>query len=62
MTEPSDEPHASRERVNLEDKAEVAFWCSRWGVSEDALRQAVLKRGPMVVNVGRELTGIPPQD
>ncbi|MCC7048711.1 MAG: DUF3606 domain-containing protein [Alphaproteobacteria bacterium] len=56
------EPERSRERVNLEDKAEVAFWCRRWGVSEEALRKAVQKRGPMVINVGRELTGILPQD
>lgn len=48
-------------RVNIDNPEEVAFWCRRWGVTEDRLRAAVLKCGPMIIHVGAELTRVTPQ-
>jgi hypothetical protein len=37
------------------DEPDVHYWSEKWGVSDDAVRQAIRKVGPMVKDVAREL-------
>ncbi len=46
---------ADRSRINLSEAYEVRDWAERFGVSEDALRAAAVKAGPMALDVAREL-------
>jgi len=55
----TDDPNArgpqDRSRVNVEQEYERRYWAEKWSVSEDELRQAVEKVGPMAADVAREL-------
>ena len=42
-------------RINIEQDYEVRYWCEKLGVSEDQLKSAVAKAGPMVKNVREHL-------
>jgi hypothetical protein len=44
-----------RERININEKHELEYWTGRLGVSEDELRDAVQRVGPMVEDVQREI-------
>lgn len=44
-----------RSRVNVEQEHELRYWTQAWGVSPERLREAVMKAGPMVTDVAREL-------
>ena len=46
---------ADRLRVNVEEKYEVQYWTNKWHVSEQKLRDAVAKVGPLATDVEREL-------
>jgi hypothetical protein len=42
-------------RINIEQDYEVRYWCEKLSVSEDQLKSAVAKAGPMVKNVREHL-------
>lgn len=44
-----------RDRINLNEDYEVRDWAKSLGVSEDQLRSAVAKAGPMVKDVKAHL-------
>jgi hypothetical protein len=44
-----------RDRINLNEDYEVRDWAKSFGVSEDELRSAVAKAGPMVKDVKAHL-------
>lgn len=46
---------ADRLRINLSEDYEVRDWSAKFGVSEERLRAAVEKVGPMAEEVEREL-------
>lgn len=46
---------ADRLRVNVDEKYEVQYWTNKWHVSEQQLRDAVAKVGPMAADVERAL-------
>lgn len=46
---------ADRLRINLSEDYEVRDWSAKYGVSEERLRAAVEKVGPMAEDVEREL-------
>lgn len=46
-----------RIRINTSEDYEVRDWAKKFGVTEDALRRAVERVGPMADDVRRELGG-----
>jgi hypothetical protein len=44
-----------RDRINSSEDYEVRDWAKKFGVSEDALRAAVKKAGPMAKDVAKSL-------
>lgn len=46
-----------RQRISLSQDYEVRDWAKKFGVTENALRQAVERVGPMADDVQRELGG-----
>lgn len=46
---------ADRQRINPNENYEVRYWAKKFNVSEDRLREAAKKAGPMVDDVRREL-------
>jgi hypothetical protein len=48
-----------RERLNPSVDYEVRNWARRYGVSEDRLREAVTKAGPVVGNVALQAGKLP---
>ena len=46
---------ADADRININEKWEFESWSKKLGVSEDQLKQAVKKAGPMAKDVRREL-------
>ena len=46
---------ADRVRINMQEDYEVRYWCKKFRVTPDALRDAVERVGPMVEDVQREL-------
>ncbi|KQW80761.1 DUF3606 domain-containing protein [Brevundimonas sp. Root1279] len=48
---------ADRQRISLEEDYEVRDWSQKFGVSEQALRDAVARVGNMAADVQRELGG-----
>ena len=44
-----------RDRINIQEPHEVEYWTNRLGVSEEELRDAVERVGPMVEDVQREI-------
>jgi hypothetical protein len=45
----------SRRRVNINENYELRYWTKKFGVSEDELKAAVSKVGPIADAVEREL-------
>jgi len=43
------------ERVNVNEDYEVRYWCEKWGVSEQQLRDAVKRVGVMSKDVAKAL-------
>jgi hypothetical protein len=48
---------ADRQRINMSEDYEVRDWAKKFGVTEDGLRKAVERVGPMADDVRRELGG-----
>lgn len=48
---------ADRARINLSEDYEVRDWATKFGVTEEALRRAAERVGPMAEDVRRELGG-----
>ncbi len=46
---------ADRLRINLNEAYEVRDWAKKFGVTEEQLRAATKKAGPMAADVEREL-------
>lgn len=46
-----------RSRINTSEDYEVQDWADKFGVSKDALREAVERVGPMAADVERDLKG-----
>jgi hypothetical protein len=44
-----------RQRINLSEDYEVAYWSKKWGVSREQLTEAVIKAGPMLADVAKLL-------
>lgn len=44
-----------RQRVNMAEDSEVAYWTQKWSVSREQLAEAVRSVGPMSAAVGKEL-------
>ena len=44
-----------RERINMSEAYEVAYWSKKWGVTREQLTEAVRKAGPMSAAVAKEL-------
>jgi hypothetical protein len=44
-----------RDRINVHESYELRDWAKHFGVSEDALKAAVGKAGPMVKDVAKQL-------
>jgi hypothetical protein len=53
--DPNKRGPADRQRVNIHERHEVRYWCDRFGVSEEKLREAVSKAGVMVKDVEQQL-------
>ncbi|NII53656.1 DUF3606 domain-containing protein [Luteibacter sp. SG786] len=51
----SNRGQADRSRINVNEDYEVRYWTKEFGISEDALRDAVKRVGPMVDDVRAEL-------
>ena len=45
-----------RLRVNVNQDHELRYWSQKWGISQDQLRAAVGKVGPMVADLERHFT------
>ena len=48
---------ADRSRINLSEDYEVRDWAAKFGVTQEALRRAAERVGPMAEDVRRELGG-----
>ncbi|MET1029164.1 MAG: DUF3606 domain-containing protein [Dongiaceae bacterium] len=46
---------SDRSRMNLNERYEVDYWVKRWKITEQELRDAVKKVGPMVADVAKAL-------
>lgn len=46
---------ADRSRVNVNEAWERAWWCKKWGVSDDELRNAVQAVGASADSVAKHL-------
>ena len=46
---------SDRSRINVNEDYELRYWTKKFGVSEDELRKAVNKVGPMAKAVEQEL-------
>jgi hypothetical protein len=46
---------ADRNRVDLGEPWEAAYWAEKWNVNQDQLKRAVEKVGPMAKDVAAEL-------
>ena len=44
-----------RQRINMSEDYEVAYWTKKWGVSREQLAEAVRKVGPMSASVAKLL-------
>ena len=42
-----------RTRVNIDQDYEAKYWAAKWGVSQEELRAAVAKVGPMASDLER---------
>ena len=46
---------SDRDRINVNESYEVRDWAKKFGVTEDALKAAVKKVGPMAKDVAKAL-------
>jgi hypothetical protein len=46
---------ADRSRINVHEDYELRYWSDKFGVSHDALKQAVAKVGPVATTVEQHL-------
>lgn len=53
--DPNKRDYRDRDRVNVNEPYEVEYWSNKWGVTQDRLKQAEKKVGPMVKDIQREL-------
>jgi Protein of unknown function (DUF3606) len=44
-----------RQRINMSEDYEVAYWSKKWGISREQLAEAVRKVGPMSASVAKLL-------
>jgi hypothetical protein len=44
-----------RQRINMSEDYEVAYWTQKWGINRDQLVEAVRKAGPMSAAVAKVL-------
>ena len=44
-----------RQRINMSEDYEVAYWSKKWGVNREQLAEAVRKVGPMSASVAKLL-------
>lgn len=44
-----------RQRINMSENYEVAYWTKKWGISREQLAEAVRKAGPMSAAVAKLL-------
>jgi len=44
-----------RQRINLSEDYEVAYWSKKWDISREQLAEAVRKAGPMSADVAKML-------
>jgi hypothetical protein len=44
-----------RQRINMSENYEVAYWSKKWGISYKELAEAVRKTGPMAAAVAKLL-------
>ncbi len=44
-----------RDRINIRENYEIFDWATKFGVSQERLKEAVGKVGPMVADVKKEL-------
>ena len=44
-----------RQRINMSEDYEVAYWTKKWGVSREQLAEAVRRVGPMSASVAKLL-------
>ena len=49
-----------RTRVNMDQDYEAKYWAEKWGVSQEELRSAVTKVGPMVSDLERHFASRTP--
>ena len=48
-----------RQRINLSQEHEVAYWTRKWGITREQLADAVRKAGSMVSAVAQKLKKSP---
>ncbi len=46
---------ADRDRINVQERYELEYWSSKFGVTPEQLKEAVAKAGVMVKDVARQL-------
>lgn len=44
-----------RQRINMSENYEVAYWSKKWDISDEELADAVRRAGPMAAAVARVL-------
>ena len=44
-----------RDRINVNEPYELQYWCEKFGISKEKLRQIVEKTGPMVQDVKKQI-------
>jgi hypothetical protein len=44
-----------RQRVNMSEDCEVAYWSKKWGITREEVAEAVSRAGPMSAAVARQL-------
>ena len=49
-----------RTRVNIDQDYEAKYWAEKWGISQEELRSAVVKIGPMVSDLERHFASRSP--
>ena len=55
MSDETTNRHDARNRINLNDQDEVAYWSKLFGVSEAELRATVDRVGPYVEDIALDL-------
>lgn len=53
--DPTKTGKGDRDRVNVHQEHEVAYWTKKWGVTREQLEAAVKKAGVMVKDVAKAL-------